>query len=82
MPFPKGITADSAGNIYVSIFIFGLGSQLLKFDSSGVLQAQLDFGGEPLLGLAFNPRDNKVYICNVGALNGFGHRGSSGLIPI
>ena len=25
------------------------------------------FGGTPLLGLQFNPWDNKVYICNFGA---------------
>ncbi|MFQ5755668.1 MAG: SMP-30/gluconolactonase/LRE family protein [Acidiferrobacterales bacterium] len=72
VPFPEGITADAEGNIYVGTFIFGSGNQLLKFDSSGTLRAQFDFGGEPLLGLAFNPRDNKVYICNVGILNGFG----------
>ncbi len=72
VPFPEGITADADGNIYVSTFIFGPGNQILKFDSSGTLQAQLGFGMEPLLGLAYNPRDNKIYICNVGILNGFG----------
>jgi sugar lactone lactonase YvrE len=72
VPFPEGITADPAGNIYVSTFIFGSGNKVLKFNAMGVLQAQADFNGEPLLGLAYNSRDNKIYICNAGILNGFG----------
>ncbi|WP_020590307.1 hypothetical protein [Desulfobacter curvatus] len=32
--------------------------------------AQIDFSTSPLLGLAFNPADKKVYICNTGDLVG------------
>ena len=72
VPFPEGITADPEGNIYVSTFIFGPNNKLLRFDADGVLQAQIDFAREPLLGLAYNVRDNKVYICNARALAGLG----------
>lgn len=67
--FPEGITANpSNGDIYVATFDFGPNSnKLLRFDKSGHLVAQRDFGGTPLLGLEFNPPDKKVYICNFGA---------------
>src|SRR5262245_56742597 len=67
--FPEGITANPwTGEIYVATFDLGPNSnKLLRFSKKGNLVAQRDFGGTPLLGLEFNPRDNKVYICNFGA---------------
>lgn len=67
--FPEGITANpNNGDIFVSTFDFGPNAnKLLRFRRNGQLVAQRDFGGTPLLGLEFNPLDNKVYICNFGA---------------
>lgn len=71
--FPEGIAANPyTGDIIVSTFNFGGNNKLLRFDSRGHLVAEIDFGAEPLLGLAFNPQDNKVYICNVADLAGVG----------
>jgi SMP-30/Gluconolactonase/LRE-like region len=72
--FPEGITANPHnGDIFVGTFDFGPNSnKLLRFDRHGHLLAKKDFGAEPLLGLAFNAKDNKVYIANVGNLAGFG----------
>jgi len=66
--FPEGITANPAtGEIYVGTFDFGPNAnQLLRYDRHGHLVAQRDFGGTPLLGLAFGPDDGKVYIANFG----------------
>ena len=70
--FPEGLTANpKTEEIYVATFDFGPNSnKLLRFKKNGQLVAQRDFGGTPLLGLQFNRRDNKIYICNVGALVG------------
>ena len=66
--FPEGITADPyTGHIYVSTFDFGNPNKLLRFNKHCDLVAVRDFGGTPLLGLAFNTRDDKVYIANFGA---------------
>jgi DNA-binding beta-propeller fold protein YncE len=67
--FPEGITANpKTEEIYVATFDFGPNTnKLLRFKKNGQLVAQRDFGGTPLLGLQFNPWDNKVYICNFGA---------------
>jgi DNA-binding beta-propeller fold protein YncE len=68
--FPEGIAANpKTEEIYVGTFDTDLNStnKLLRFKKNGELVAQRDFGGTPLLGLRFNPRDNKVYICNFGA---------------
>jgi DNA-binding beta-propeller fold protein YncE len=67
--FPEGITANPrTEEIFVATFDFGPNSnKLLRFKKNGQLVAQRDFGGTPLLGLQFNPWDNKVYICNFGA---------------
>jgi sugar lactone lactonase YvrE len=67
--FPEGITANPEnGDIYVGTFDFGPNpNKLLRFNNNGQLVAQKDFGGTPLLGLEFNPKDKKVYICNFGA---------------
>jgi len=67
--FPEGIAANPAnGDIYVSTFNFGGNNKLLRFSKTGRLLAQKDFGATPLLGLAFNGIDGKVYIANNGAL--------------
>ncbi len=73
--FPEGITANpDTGQIYVGTFEFDGSSNetnvLLRFDKNGKLVAQRDFGNIPLLGLAFNGRDNMVYICSVGNFQG------------
>ncbi len=67
--FPEGITANPAtGDIYVATFDFGPNSnKLLRFARNGRLLAEKDFGGAPLLGLAFDPANGKVYIANFGA---------------
>jgi sugar lactone lactonase YvrE len=71
--FPEGITANPyTGDIIVSTFDVAGNNKLLRYDPQGHLVAQIDFGAEPLLGLAFNPHDNKVYICNAGNLVGAG----------
>ena len=66
--FPEGITANpETSEIYVSTFNFDGKNKLLRYSPNGKLLAQIDFGGTPLLGLAFNPKDKKVYIANFGA---------------
>jgi len=67
--FPEGITANPAtGDIFVATFDFGPNAnKLLRYDRHGRLVAQRDFGGTPLLGLAFGPADGKVYLTNFGA---------------
>jgi len=65
---PEGITANPAnGDIYVGTFD-GSNNRLLRFNRHGHLVASRDFGVEALLGLAFDPVQNKVYICNARAL--------------
>lgn len=66
--FPEGIAADpETGDIFVGTFDFGPNTnKLLRLNKHGHLTAQKDFGGTPLLGLAFNPLDGKVYLCNFG----------------
>jgi len=67
--FPEGIAINPAnGDIYVSTFDFDGSNELLRFSKTGRLLAQKDFGATPLLGLAFNDIDGKVYIANNGAL--------------
>ena len=67
--FPEGITANPAnGDIYVGTFDGGAPNKLLRYNRHGQLVAQLDFGKEALLGLAFDPVQNMVYICNARAL--------------
>lgn len=67
--FPEGITGNPAtGEIYVGTFDFGPNAnKLLRFNRQGQLMAQRDFGGMPLLGLAFHQASGKVYIANFGA---------------
>ncbi len=69
--FPEGIAADPrTGEIYVATFDFGGNNKIVRFGANGRPIAQVDFGATPLLGLAFNPADGKVYICNAGDLVG------------
>ncbi|HSD44490.1 MAG TPA: SMP-30/gluconolactonase/LRE family protein [Burkholderiales bacterium] len=70
--FPEGITANPrTGEIFVATFDFGPNSnKLLRFSRHGKLIASRDFGGTPLLGLAFNREDRKVYIANPTMLTG------------
>jgi len=65
--FPEGITANPAtGDIFVGTFDFGPNpNKLVRFGRNGRVEAQRDFGGQPLLGLGF--RSGKVYILNFGA---------------
>lgn len=67
--FPEGITVNPYnGDIYVSTFDFGgNNNQLLRYNKVGRLEETLFFSTTPLLGLAFNKLDNKVYIANIGA---------------
>jgi DNA-binding beta-propeller fold protein YncE len=67
--FPEGIAANPAnGDIYVATFDGGGNNKLQRFDRHGRLLASRDFGAEALLGLIFDPVQNKVYICNARAL--------------
>jgi sugar lactone lactonase YvrE len=65
--YPEGITANPAtGDIFVANFDFGPNpNRLIRFGRSGRVEAQRDFGPQPLLGLGF--RAGKVYILNFGA---------------
>jgi sugar lactone lactonase YvrE len=67
--FPEGITANPrTGEIYVATFDFGPNAnKLLRYSRHGKLIATRDFGGTPLLGLAFDREHRKVYIANMGA---------------
>lgn len=72
--FPEGIAANPANeDIYVATFDFGPNTnKLLRYNRKGHLLAQRDFGGAPLLGLIFDPVQDKVYIANAGDLTGAG----------
>ncbi len=65
--FPEGITANPAnGDIYVATFDGGVANAILRYNRHGQLVARNNFAGiTPLLGIAFNPRDSKIYICSV-----------------
>jgi DNA-binding beta-propeller fold protein YncE len=67
--FPEGITANWAtGEVFVATFDFGPNAnKLIRFAHNGHLNAIRDFGGTPILGLAFDAAHGKVYILNFGA---------------
>jgi DNA-binding beta-propeller fold protein YncE len=74
--FPEGITANpDTGEIIVSTFDPrfdpvdnpGITNFLMRFDKRGRLVAKKSFGAAPLLGLAYNPADGMIYLCNFGA---------------
>ena len=66
--FPEGIALDAGtGNLFVATFDFGPNeNQLLRYDSHGRLEAQKSFGPTPLLGMAINDFDGKLYLTNFG----------------
>jgi DNA-binding beta-propeller fold protein YncE len=72
--FPEGIAANPDNeDIYVATFDFGPNSnKLLRYNRQGKLLATRDFGKEPLLGLIFDPVQQKVYIANAADLAGAG----------
>jgi sugar lactone lactonase YvrE len=65
--FPEGITANPAtGDIFIGTFDFGPNpNKLIRFGRNGRIEAQKDFGSQPLLGLGFG--NGKVYVLNFGA---------------
>lgn len=67
LKFPEGITANPAnGDIFVATFNGGGTNALLRYNRNGRLLARNDFSGTvPMLGIAFNPRDQKIYIASV-----------------
>jgi sugar lactone lactonase YvrE len=67
--FAEGITANPATrDVFVATFDFGPNANmLLRYSRQGQLLGMRDFGGTPMLGLAFGPTDSKVYIANFGA---------------
>ena len=80
--FPEGITSNPYnGDIYVGTFDapgpdnpFPVNA-VLRYSKSGHLVARTDFSGiTPLLGLAFNPHDNYVYVASVGDFSGAGSK--------
>lgn len=68
LQFPEGIAANPAtGDIYVATFAAGGSNSVLRYDRRGRLTARNDFpGATPILGLAFNPLDGKLYLAAVG----------------
>ncbi len=70
--FPEGIAANPAnGDIYVGTFDFQGGpNKLFRYSRNGTLLAEKDFGATPLLGLAFDSTNHKVYIAAVGDFGG------------
>lgn len=67
LKFPEGITVNPAnGDVYVATFNGGGTNALLRYDRNGHPVARNDFSGPvPMLGLAFNARDQKIYIASV-----------------
>jgi len=67
--YPEGIAADPvSGDIFVATFDFGPNAnKLMRFSHNGKLEAVRDFGGTPMLGLAFEAAHGKVWILNMGA---------------
>lgn len=64
--FPEGITVNAyTGDVYVGTFDGGVANSILRYDDDGALIARRDLGITPLLDLAFNPRDYRVYFCSV-----------------
>jgi len=72
---PEGIAANPAsGDIYVGTFAPGGNNWLLRYGVNGKLLSIFDAGPTPLLGLAFEPGTNMLYIATVGAFAGSASR--------
>jgi len=66
---PEGITINpNNGDVIVGTF-FGT-INLVRFSSTGNQIAAITILGGPLLGLAYNPADGKIYICSADDLAG------------
>lgn len=65
--FPEGLTVNtSSGEVIVGTFdVTGGTNKLVRFDSSGNVVEEKTLA-TPILGLAYNPFDDKIYICNSG----------------
>jgi len=72
---PEGIAANPAnGDIYVGTFAPGGTNWLLRYAANGKLLATLEIGAEPLLGLAYEPVTDMLYVATVGAFAGTASR--------
>ena len=68
-PFPEGITINpSNGDVIVGTF--GAPVSLVRFSSEGDLIASATIPNAILLGIAYNPDDGKIYLCNASDLGG------------
>jgi DNA-binding beta-propeller fold protein YncE len=68
--FPEGITVNSNnGEVIVGTF-FGTSISLVRFSRKGKVIATATLPDGPLLGIAYNPDDDKIYLCNAGDLGG------------
>ncbi len=68
--FPEGIAVNPVnGEVIVSTFNFGA-NKLVRFSRKGKVLAVVEMFSGPLLGLAYNPADGKIYICAAADLLG------------
>lgn len=68
---PEGIAANPAnGDIYIGTFVLGGANKLLRYTGGGKLVSMIDMGPAPMLGLAYEPGADMVYIATVGAFVG------------
>lgn len=83
LKFPEGITINpNNGDIYIGTFnvpnpFFNSNpkNSLLRYSKRGKLLARTDFSGmTPLVGLKFNPSDNRIYIASLGDISGVGSK--------
>lgn len=71
--FPEGLTVDpNTESVYVATYDFfnegpRFTNKVIRYSRAGELEAVLEFGGAPLLGIQYNENDQQIYICNVGA---------------
>lgn len=65
--FPEGLTVNTSnGEVIVGTFdVTGGDNKLVRFDSAGNFVEEKILA-TPVLGLAYNPADDKIYICNNG----------------
>ncbi len=68
---PEGLAvAPTRREVFVGTLNIGADNFLLRLDLLGRVQARINVGTAPLLGLAFNPLDGHVYVASAGALAG------------